>query len=396
MDMKRVNARQFAVTAIFLSLLIGCSPASDVSETATVDSESLADEATSSRNTVSPAGFVADDFVVPVLVEDAEFKVVPLGPDLVQIDFDAYMSSIEHLQKTFSRSTSWPREGITDEEAMLDMLTEQARFEKRESFAYAVLTPDGSRELGCVYVRPSKKPGFDAQVSMWVTQAEFDKGFDAELFTWVQEWISSSWPFTNVAYPGRLIEWATWDALPDQQSSKSDDLSLQTRNKQTAEAFIDAFYSFDATRLGGLLAEAGDSATSMLYYQGWAEGGNYKVLERGACEAESAELFRCAITVQDDPVVALNTGFNVTDTFALTFSGTDIVSIDTSSNDQPIYYEAREWVEANMPELVAGPCKGRGESDYVGETTPGDCARAMTKGYQMFYAATKSGTPVGD
>ncbi|OBV10801.1 twin-arginine translocation pathway signal protein [Erythrobacter dokdonensis] len=162
----------------------------------------------------APAGsWIAADFAVPALVEGPGFKLVPLGPALVDVDYQAYMSSIAHLQQTFTRSTSWPREGITAEEAMLDMQTEQGRFERRESFAYAVLTPDGSRERGCVYVYPSKVGGHDAEVRLWVTQAEYDAGFDAELYTWTQQWIARDWPFRNVAYPGRAIAWDKWDAM---------------------------------------------------------------------------------------------------------------------------------------------------------------------------------------
>lgn len=157
--------------------------------------------------------FVAADFDVPTLVEAEGFKIVPLGPDLAKIDFDAYMSSIEHLQKTFSRSTAWPHEGISDADAMLDMETEQARFSKRTSFAYAVLTPDGLRERGCVYVYPSTVDGYDAVVRMWVTKAEYDAGFEDELYNWVTEWIEADWPFENVAYPGHSVDWETWDAL---------------------------------------------------------------------------------------------------------------------------------------------------------------------------------------
>jgi len=158
------------------------------------------------------ASLVPADFEVPTLVEGAGFKLVALGPELVKIDFDAYMSSIEHLQQTFTRSTAWPHPNISDADAMLDMETEQARFEKRESFAYGVLTPDGTRERGSFYVRPSPVPGYDAVVSLWVTKAEYDAGFDAELYEWGKEWIAKEWPFKNVAYPGRAIDWATWDA----------------------------------------------------------------------------------------------------------------------------------------------------------------------------------------
>lgn len=159
------------------------------------------------------SAFIPDEFEPPVLVETDDFKLVPLGPDLVDLDFVAYMSSIEHLQETFTRSVDWPHENITDEAAMQDMLNEERRFEQRESFAYAVLTNDGTREMGCVYVRPSSKPGFDAEVSLWVTKADFDEGFDAELYAWAEQWVEMNWPFAEVAYPGRAIEWAAWDKL---------------------------------------------------------------------------------------------------------------------------------------------------------------------------------------
>jgi hypothetical protein len=159
------------------------------------------------------SAFIPDEFEPPVLVESDDFKLVPLGPDLVDLDFAAYMSSIGHLQETFTRSVNWPHENITDEAAMDDMLNEDGRFKRRESFAYAVLTIDGEREIGCVYVRPSSKPGYDAEVSLWVTKADFDSGFDEVLYEWTEQWVEMSWPFADVAYPGRNIEWAAWDKL---------------------------------------------------------------------------------------------------------------------------------------------------------------------------------------
>ncbi len=165
------------------------------------------------RKAEADSAFIPDDFEPPVLVEADSFKLLPLGPELVDVDFAAYMSSIEHLQETFTRSTGWPHDKITDEEAMQDMLNEEGRFNRRESFAYAVLTKDGEREMGCVYVRPSSKPGYEAEVSLWVTKADFDAGFDATLYDWTVKWIEQSWPFAEVAYPGRAIEWSAWDKL---------------------------------------------------------------------------------------------------------------------------------------------------------------------------------------
>ena len=157
--------------------------------------------------------FVPADFNPPTLIEAPDFKLVPLGPDVVKQDFDAYMSSIDHLQKTFSRSTNWPQAGITDADAMKDMEGEQARFKGRRSFDYSVLTPDGRRERGSVYVSPSPVAGYDAVVRLWVTKADYDAGFDAALYKWVTEWVRKDWPFRKVAYPGRSIDWATWDKM---------------------------------------------------------------------------------------------------------------------------------------------------------------------------------------
>ena len=150
-----------------------------------------------------------------------------------------------------------------------------------------------------------------------------------------------------------------------------------------AETFIDAFYAFDREVMAALVKDAGDAGSRILWYQGWAEGGNYAIVKRGACELLEPGVVECPITVDDDPVLALKTGFKVTDTFTLTIEEGRIVDIKTRSNDQPIYYEARKWVEANHPELIEGPCAERGTAGG----TPGDCARAMTEGYRRFAAS---------
>ena len=198
-----MTSRLTIVASAFAALsLAACSGAS---EEAPVEqaSEEPADESL----------FVPADFEVPVRVEADGFTLVPLGPEVVDVDYEAYMSSIEHIQETFTRSTSWPHADLDAEDAMQDMLNEQRRFEARESFAYAVLTPDGTRERGSLYVSPSEVADYDVVVRMWVTKAEYDAGFDEELYAWAQEWIAEEWPFAKVAYPGRAIAWEEWDAL---------------------------------------------------------------------------------------------------------------------------------------------------------------------------------------
>ncbi len=205
----RMNvARCNIVCVLALSLVLGC----EAQVQSTTAAEPAAPATPADMAQLAKA-FVPPDFAVPVSVESEGFQLVPLGPELVQVDYDAYMSSIEHLQQTFTRSTSWPTADISDEAAMQDMLNEERRFQNRESFAYAVLTPDGTRERGCVYVQPSNKTGHDAVVKLWVTKAEYDAGFDEELYAWTVNWIAEEWPFAQVAYPGRAIAWETWDSM---------------------------------------------------------------------------------------------------------------------------------------------------------------------------------------
>ena len=166
------------------------------------------------KATPAPApGFIPADFAPPTRVAAQGFTLVPLGPEIVAQDYAAYMSSIEHLQRTFTRSTAWPRADLTLADSMADMESEAARFAARQSFAYGVLTPNGQHELGSVYVRPSPVAGYDAVVMLWVTEPQYEAGFDAVLESWVRDWVAREWPFARVAYPGRDIDWKTWDAL---------------------------------------------------------------------------------------------------------------------------------------------------------------------------------------
>lgn len=144
-----------------------------------------------------------------------------------------------------------------------------------------------------------------------------------------------------------------------------------------AEAMIDAFYSFDPARLRSAMSAAPASVPQILYYQGWAEGGNYVVLDRKPCQFAKADEVRCDITVRDDLIQALGTGYDVTDTFHLTFAEGRIVKVRTSSNDPPEFDEALNWLKGERPDLLTGPCRGF----FAGGPTPQDCVRAVVKGF---------------
>lgn len=148
----------------------------------------------------------------------------------------------------------------------------------------------------------------------------------------------------------------------------------------TAEAFIDAFYSFDPQRLSALLDHAASSKPGILYYQGWAEGGNYKVVNRKPCAPVGVDSIACPITVDDDLINALGITWDVTDTFTLTFSGQHITSVETSSNDPAEFYEAEAWIKKHQPELIEVPCR----VPITAGSTPSACVKATVEGFKQF------------
>lgn len=188
--------------------------------------------------------------------------------------------------------------------------------------------------------------------------------------------ISGVWKLGNMSYTVQRS-----NCSPSPLGSLED--SIPGQNLQLAESFIDAFYSFNPEALQPFFFTADASSASLMFYQGWAEGGNYKIVERQDCRAVSADSIVCPITVEDDPMLALGLDFKVTDTFTLTFDGPLLIAVETSSNDLPVYYQAFQWVTEQMPEVMEGPCQGY----FAGGPTPQACARAMTEGYRQFAAS---------
>lgn len=161
--------------------------------------------------------FLPADFTVPVLLETERVRIRPITVHDVVKDYDAVMTSVEHLQASFPL-WGWPPADLSLEQDLIDLGWHQKEFQLRSSFDYAVMSLDETRLLGCVYIDPPEKVGYQADVSFWVRADELDKGLDPHLEQTVRQWISDTWPFEQVSYPGRDMSWDDWDKLPDRGS----------------------------------------------------------------------------------------------------------------------------------------------------------------------------------
>ena len=155
---------------------------------------------------------VPDGFEVPAVLETDKFRLRMLTVNDLIKDYDAVMTSSDHLQATYSQQGGWPV-GLTLEEDLIDLGWHQREFTLRYSFAYTVMSLDESMCLGCMYINPSEKPDYDARITMWIRASHLD--LDDELYHSVATWIDSVWPFERPGYPGRAISFEEWSNLPE-------------------------------------------------------------------------------------------------------------------------------------------------------------------------------------
>lgn len=157
--------------------------------------------------------FIPSDFVIPDILENQHFRIRMLTVNDVIKDYDAVMTSIDHLQGAFGPNSKWPSNDLTLEQDLIDLGWHQKEFQIRRSFAYTVDRLDESQVLGCLYINPSDKAAFDAEIYMWVRASEVENGLDSILFESVKKWVPEVWPFKKVAYPGREIKWEDWKSM---------------------------------------------------------------------------------------------------------------------------------------------------------------------------------------
>ena len=150
--------------------------------------------------------FVPKNAIVPKGINTEMYNVRMLTVNDLIKDYDAVMSSTNHLKGVFGPNDDWPT-GLTIEENLIDLGWHQKEFQKKSSFAFTVMSLDETECLGCMYIYPSDNPSYDAIIIMWVRQSEVPNGLDEILFSIVKKWIQEKWPFNKVAYPGRDVSW---------------------------------------------------------------------------------------------------------------------------------------------------------------------------------------------
>jgi hypothetical protein len=145
---------------------------------------------------------VPPDFVVPTGAVSTLFVLEPLRPEHNTADLAAWTSSIDHIRATPGFvGRPWPDRPFTLEENLADLVRHAEDFAKRTGFTYTVLDPQSNDVVGCVYLYPARRDGYDVDVRSWVRADR--AALDKPLHEFVCEWLAGAWPFSGPDYAGR-------------------------------------------------------------------------------------------------------------------------------------------------------------------------------------------------
>jgi rhodanese-related sulfurtransferase len=145
---------------------------------------------------------VPGDFVVPPGLSSDQLLLEPLAVIHNASDRAAWTSSIEHIRSTPGfAGRSWPPDSLSLDENASDLASHAQDFADRTGFTYTVLDPASKAVIGCVYLYPSRRDGYDVDVRSWVRADRAD--LDKPLHDLVRRWITESWPFQAPDYAWR-------------------------------------------------------------------------------------------------------------------------------------------------------------------------------------------------
>lgn len=157
------------------------------------------------RSLELPDGYVAPDVLGYGNITARALSRADLVADVTGIN-----SSLDIIRQT--RGGAWPTGPVTEAFDFVDLVWHEHEFRENYSFAYAIYD-EGDQYVGCCYLYPMGRRTplndtllhHDVDVSWWVTTDAYQRGYYANLYLALGQWIADSFPFTNPYYSNREI-----------------------------------------------------------------------------------------------------------------------------------------------------------------------------------------------
>ena len=153
------------------------------------------------------------DFVHPDPIPESyvhnQFRFQILHPRLVELDYQALMSSKDFLRR-WSQS-EWPRDDFSLEENLADLNYHYEEQVERIAFTYSILDPFSTTCLGCFYIKAiqavqllrSEKEllrDFSHLCSYWVIDKIRGTSLDEEILSAIDKWLNDCWEFPGLFF----------------------------------------------------------------------------------------------------------------------------------------------------------------------------------------------------
>jgi hypothetical protein len=169
---------------------------------------------------------------VPSGLVHPAFVAVPLSTANVELDYDAYMASLDVIR--VHSDGRWAADGFTLEDDRSEAAAHHAAHQARRAFTFLLLDPPQSQSLGCVYVNPLRgylrragadpatidaMPQASGMVTFWIRQERQDTGLTDVVAEAITGWLAADWP----------LETSLFRILPGERSSRRALEQLQLR-----------------------------------------------------------------------------------------------------------------------------------------------------------------------
>jgi hypothetical protein len=125
----------------------------------------------------------------------------PIAPRITMLDYGAYMSSIDHIRRSYGTG-HFPSPDITLDDASLDTHECWNQFGRGTAFLYAALNPERNEELGCAYLTPTigGAGAYETSLQFWVVERAIRSDLDRHLLQTMLSWIEEEWEFDAVLH----------------------------------------------------------------------------------------------------------------------------------------------------------------------------------------------------
>jgi hypothetical protein len=151
---------------------------------------------------------------VPAELRTKEFTLRPITADDADMDYAAVIETREYLR--LWQQSAWPEDDFTVEANRKDLIDLEQRHAEHRAFTYTVLSPDGARCLGCVYifstsatflVKSTVTPvgddqwaDVDAVIFFWARLSQMETGLDERLLAALRAWFDEEWKLNRAVY----------------------------------------------------------------------------------------------------------------------------------------------------------------------------------------------------